>query len=52
MGLLVLATLETVDTHGDFTVLHHWEIRPTAKSPDIPLSYIILTLSEPVLVLI
>ena len=38
--------LVTVLTHGDFRVLPHSETRPLASSPDIPLSYIILTLRK------
>ena len=33
--------------HGDFIVLPLWKIRPPAPLPDIPLSHIILTLSQP-----
>ena len=43
--------LVTMGTHGDFTVLSQWEIRPPAPWPDVPLNHIILTLSHPVLVL-
>ena len=38
-----------VFTHGDFMVLAHWETTPPASGNDIPLSHIILTLSQPVL---
>ena len=34
-------------SHGDFIVLPHWETKPLAPCPDIPLSEIILTLSQP-----
>ena len=43
--------LVSVRTHGNFIMLPHWEIRPLTPWPDIPLSNIILTLSEPVLAL-
>ena len=35
----------------DFIVLSHWETRPPAAWSDIPLNHIILTLSQPVLVI-
>ena len=38
--------LVIVHTHGDFIVLAHWESRPPASWPGIPLSHIILTLSH------
>ena len=38
-------------SHGDFTVLPHWETRPPAWWPDIPLSHIILRQSQPVFAL-
>ena len=41
--------LVTVHTHDDFIALSHWETRPPAPWPGITLSYIILTLSQPVL---
>ena len=41
----------TVCTHGNFIVLPHWNTRPPAPLPDIPLSRIILTLREPFLAL-
>ena len=44
--------LVTVATHGDLTVLPQLETRPPAPWPDIPLRQIILTLSQPVLVLL
>ena len=37
--------LVTVRTHDNFIVLPHWEIRPPAQLPNVPLSHIILTLS-------
>ena len=43
--------LVKVCTHGDFIVLPHWTPRLPASWPDIPLGHIILTLSQPVLVL-
>ena len=43
--------LMAVHTHDDFIVLPHWETRPPGSGPDIPLSHIILTLSQPILVL-
>ena len=43
--------LVTVRTHGDFISLPHWETRPPGPGPHIPLSHIILTLSQPVLAL-
>ena len=41
----------TVGTHGDFIALPHWEIMHLATGPNKPLSHIILTLCDPVLVL-
>ena len=41
----------TVHTHGDFIVLPPWEIGSPALLPHIPLSHIVLTLSQPVVAL-
>ena len=41
----------TVHTHSDFIVLPHWETRLQVPCPEIPLSHIILSLSQPVLAL-
>ena len=38
-------------THADFIMPPHWETRPSAPCPDIPISNIILTFSQPVLAL-
>ena len=46
--IITLYGIVIVYTHGDFMVLSH---RPLTPEPDIPLSHIILTLTEPVLVL-
>ena len=43
---------EQVTTHIDFEVLSYWEIKPLAPWPDIPFSHIILTLSQPVLLML
>ena len=42
----------TVFTHGDLIVLSHWDTRPTAVIPDSPLSHIVLTLSQSVLIML
>ena len=34
-------------THGNFIVLLHWEIRPASPGPNMPLSHIFQTLSQP-----
>ena len=44
-------TCDSAGTHGDFIVLSHWDNRPPAPRPAIPLRHIILTLSRPVLAL-
>ena len=43
--------LVTVCIHGDVIVLPLWDIRPLAPWPAIPVSCIILTLSQPLLAL-
>ena len=58
--VLLLATSKVISgqiltchshTHGDFIVLDHWNTRPLELWAAIPLSHIILTLSQPVLAL-
>ena len=44
-------TCASTHTHGDFIILPHSEARPTAPWHDIPLSHIILTLGQPVLIM-
>ena len=43
--------LMTLNTHGDFIVLPHWNTWPLAPCPAIPLTHINLILSEPDLAL-
>ena len=43
--------LVTVRTHGNFIVLLHWDTKPLAPWPVIPLSQVVLTLSQPVLIM-
>ena len=43
--------LVTECTHGDFIVLPYWYTRPLTPWPTIPLSRIILRLSQPVLIM-
>ena len=44
-------SLVTVHTPGGFIVLHHWEIRPLASWPNIPLIHIILAESCSILLM-
>ena len=46
------ADIVTVHIDIDFIVLHHWEIRLLVQCLDMPLSHIILTLSQSVLALL
>ena len=39
--VIISGRLMTVCTHGDFIMLPHWESRPPAPWPDIPLTHII-----------